>query len=153
MLKFFPVIERLLLTLWVGGMWCIGYIVAPLLFAVVAERQLAGMIAGKMFDAIHIIGLMCGALLLLGACAGLGKAALRDWRIGVLLAMLAIIVLSQWGIRPEMMELKQQDYLADPALKAEFAKWHGISSVLYLINSLLGLLLVIKGVTPIRRAE
>lgn len=153
MLKFFPVTERILLTLWVGGMWCVGYIVAPLLFDVLADRQLAGMIAGRMFDAIHIIGLLCGSILLLGAFGCQGKAGLRAWRIWVLLAMLTIIVLGQWGIRPEMIELKQQDYLADPALKAEFAKWHGISSLLYLLNSLLGLLLVIKGAIPIRRAE
>ncbi|NOX26610.1 MAG: DUF4149 domain-containing protein, partial [Gammaproteobacteria bacterium] len=41
--------ERILLTLWVGGTWTVGYIVAPVLFKFLeADRQLAGALAGEM---------------------------------------------------------------------------------------------------------
>jgi len=56
--------ERILLTLWVGGLWAIGYIVAPALFANLEDRALAGTLAGVMFNIIAWVGLACGSLLL-----------------------------------------------------------------------------------------
>ena len=44
--------ERVLLTLWVGGLWAIGYMVAPALFATLEDRALAGNLAGLMFEII-----------------------------------------------------------------------------------------------------
>ncbi|HEV7822096.1 MAG TPA: DUF4149 domain-containing protein, partial [Burkholderiales bacterium] len=44
------------LTLWIGGLWAIGYIVAPTLFYSVADRTLAGMLAGKLFTLIAYVG-------------------------------------------------------------------------------------------------
>ena len=60
---FFMVGERILLTLWVGGLWAIGYIAAPTLFAMLDDRKLAGALAGQMFHIISYIGLVCGTLL------------------------------------------------------------------------------------------
>ena len=34
------------ITLWVGGLWAIGYIAAPVLFSSLGDRQLAGVVAG-----------------------------------------------------------------------------------------------------------
>ena len=41
--------DRILLTLWVGSLWAIGYIAAPTLFATLEDRALAGTLAGAMF--------------------------------------------------------------------------------------------------------
>ena len=38
-----------LLVLWIGGMWAIGYVAAPVLFANLGDKQLAGMLAGRLF--------------------------------------------------------------------------------------------------------
>ena len=35
------------ITLWIGGMWAVGYVVAPMLFATLGDRQLAGVVAGN----------------------------------------------------------------------------------------------------------
>ena len=32
-----------------GGLWAIGYLAAPVLFASLGDKMLAGMLAGKMF--------------------------------------------------------------------------------------------------------
>ena len=53
------------ITLWVGGMWAIGYIVAPVLFNSLGDRQLAGVVAGKLFALIGWIGLGSAAYLML----------------------------------------------------------------------------------------
>ncbi len=39
------------LTLWIGGLWVIGYLVAPTLFYTLSDRALAGSLAGKLLNA------------------------------------------------------------------------------------------------------
>ena len=38
--------ERILLTLWVGGLWSVGYLAVPVLFHGLNDRRLAGMVSG-----------------------------------------------------------------------------------------------------------
>ncbi len=139
--------ERILLTLWVGGTWAIGYIATPALFNVLeADRQLAGTIAGEILRAILIIGLICGVILLIsGTLSGL-SAALKSWRWWLIVAMLLLILVSLFSVHPMIAELKLQKEVIDAVeYKAQFGKLHGLSAILYLILSLLGLVLIIFG--------
>lgn len=138
--------ERLLLTVWMGVTWSVGYLVAPVLFQTLDDRKIAGQLAGQMFDLAHIIGALCGVLLLLIAIYSHGRQAMYAWRPWVLVVMLLLIAIIELYIRPQMLELKSQDMFSSPQLAAEFGRLHGASSVCYLINSLLGVLLVIRGV-------
>lgn len=131
--------ERILLTLWVGGLWAIGYMVAPALFANLDDRALAGSLAGVMFDIIAWVGLSCGALLLLFNQLRSGPGQHFNWRALVLAAMLALVAAGQFWMAPAIAELREQGL----AGSAQFARLHGIASVLYLATSLLGLWLVI----------
>ncbi len=126
--------------------WTVGYLVAPVLFQQLDSRMLAGQLMGEMFGLVHLIGAVCGGLLLLVALHSYGRRFLQAWRVWVLLIMLLLIALIEFYIRPQMVEIKAQGLFSDAQLAAEFGRLHGASSVCYLINSLLGLLLVIKGV-------
>ena len=64
--------ERILLTLWVGGMWIVGPVVTPTLFKMLDDRVLAGTVAGQLFTIMSFIGLFCGAMLLLSHAWSLG---------------------------------------------------------------------------------
>ena len=64
MRRFADALYHVTLTLWVGGLWTIGYLVVPTLFAALADRQLAAMLAGKLFVLIGWVGLACAAYLL-----------------------------------------------------------------------------------------
>jgi uncharacterized membrane protein len=131
--------ERIILTLWVGGMWAIGYIVAPALFSSLDDRALAGSLAGVMFRSIAWIGLFCAILLLAGN--QLRSAGRRlNWRAVVLIVMLVIIVIGQFVLAPLISSLRA----AGAANAAAFAWAHGAASLLYMVNSLLGLLLVVR---------
>ncbi|MBN4078667.1 DUF4149 domain-containing protein [Gammaproteobacteria bacterium AH-315-C21] len=139
--------ERILLTLWVGGTWTIGYIAAPVLFNFLdTDRQLAGAIAGEMLRAMLTIGLICGVILLIsGALSGL-NAALKSWRWWLIVAMLVIILVSLFGVHPMVAELKLQKDLMDAIeYKSQFGKLHGLSAAIYLLLSILGLVLVVFG--------
>jgi len=133
--------ERILLTLWVGGMWTVGYVVAPTLFGVLDDRQLAGMIAGNLFTTMSYIGLVCGGLLLIG---NIYRSSIKDKTNYILLLMLVLIAIGQFVIQPMMVELKAQGLVVGSVAAANFGKLHGVSSVLFLITSIAGLLLVIK---------
>jgi hypothetical protein len=141
--------ERVLLTLWVGGLWMTGLVVAPVLFKRY-ERMLAGDIAGRLFAASSLLGMLCGALLLAFAVARARRGVWRDWRAGVLVIMLVITVIGEFGLAARMRELKELMILRPvaPTVTSEFGRLHGIASLLFLANSALGLVLVIFGMRP-----
>jgi hypothetical protein len=134
------------LTLWVGGLWAIGYIVAPTLFATLADRQLAAMLAGKLFILIGWIGLGCAAYLLIFMLLRIGSAALKRWSFWLVLLMLGLTAASQFGIHPLLAQLKADALpreVMESVMRDRFVTWHGIASILYLMQSLLGLLVVV----------
>jgi len=142
-MTFFPKLEQVLLTLWVGGLWAIGYIAVPSLFYTLDDRRLAGELAGQMLQSIHVIGLVCGALLLIGLFYDLGRQFFRQWRGWFLMAMLLLTVLAVFVLQPMMVDLKAQGPLIKGSdLAVSFGRLHGVASLLYLLSSLMGLALV-----------
>lgn len=140
--------QRILLTLWVGGLWAVGYIVVPMLFHALDDRRLAGELAGRLFGVMNLLGLACGLLLLASALYYAGRAWLRSWQVWTLAAMLVLIGISEFGLVPMMQALKTANplgFIPDTADAQRFGRLHGIASVLYLATSLLGLALVIFG--------
>jgi len=135
-------------TLWVGGLWAIGYMVAPTLFAALHDnKQTAGMLAGRMFQVIAYVGMGCGVYLLLFRLSRYGASALKQAFFWTALAMLLLAIGGHFGIQPIMESLKAQA-MPQEVMKSMFADrfstWHGISSIVYMIESLLGLVLVLK---------
>lgn len=135
------------LTLWVGGLWTIGYLVVPTLFATLADRQLAGVLAGKLFALIGWVGLTCAGYLLTFIFFRVGRAALQQAVFWAILLMLVMTAASLFGIQPLLAQLKAEALpreVTESVLRDRFVAWHGISSILYLLQSLLGLLVVVS---------
>lgn len=134
------------ITLWVGGLWAIGYLTAPVLFASLGDRHLAGMVAGKLFALIGWLGLGCAIYLLVFLVSRWGGQVFRKPVFWLVLLMLLMVAGSQFGIQPLMAQLKADALpheVMESMLRDRFATWHGVSSILYLMQSLLGLWLVI----------
>jgi hypothetical protein len=139
-------IEAAAITLWVGSLWAVGYLAVPTLFANLPDRVLAGALAGKLFGAVAWIGIGCGALLLVVALGQSGAAALRQGQSWVIGAMLALTLAGHFGVQPVLQRLKDEVAPApvmESANRGAFARWHGVSSGLYLVQSVLGLALVV----------
>jgi len=134
-----------MLVLWIGGIWAIGYVAAPVLFASLDDKQLAGMLAGKLFEWMAWIGIAAATYLLIYRVARDGAAALKTLFFWAVALMLALTLVGLFGIQPVMQSLKDQAMplaVMQSVFADRFARWHGISSILYLIQSMLGLLLV-----------
>lgn len=135
-----------LVTLWVGAVWSIGYIVAPTLFGVLGDRTLAGNVAGRLFAIVGWIGIGASTYVLGFLFVRLGWRAFRSGIFWLVLAMLLTTLASQLGIQPLMAQMKADAWpreVMDTVMRGRFATWHGISSVLYLVQSVLGLLLIL----------
>lgn len=134
------------ITLWVGGLWAIGYMAAPVLFVQLADRQMAGMVAGKLFALIAWIGLGSAAYLVIFLLARWGVRLFRQSVFWLVILMAGMAAIQLFGIQPLMAQLKVDALpreVMESVLRDRFATWHGVSSILYLMQSLLGLWLVV----------
>ena len=64
----------------------------------------------------------------------------------VTLAMLVLVLAGEFGVQTVMESLRAQALpkeVMESVLRDRFMTWHGVSSVLYVIQSLLGLVLVV----------
>ncbi len=159
-MRFLPYLRRVVVTIWAGSLWTVGYLVAPVLFATLPKRSLAGSIAGNMFRAETWLSIVCGVILL-GLLALPVRDAVRaeadsvraEWLrtrkvlVGVVLAMLACTLIGYFGLQPAIAAIRDAagpGGLQDAAMRERFGLLHALSSGLYLLQSLLALLLVWK---------
>lgn len=134
--------------LWVGGFIAIGFLVVPVLFTTLGDRQIAGVIAANLFKLNAYIGVGVCSLLMLVAnhLAILGKCSYRQIR-WILLLMLMCAVAAAFIIIPWMNALRDQALqlgipVHDTSNAKLFGFLHAASSVIYIIQSILGIALV-----------
>ena len=138
----------LIAGLWVGSLLTVGYLVAPAIFSTMTDRQAAGMVAGSIFrieaylSLIVCIGLMVLSNLLVNR--GLNQFRLIRW---ILLAMLLCSVAAAFIFIPWMNTLRDNalaqgmPVMVSPSATL-FGRLHGVSSILFMLQSLLGIFLV-----------
>ena len=139
--------RALLVTLWAGSLWTVGYLAAPLFLATLPDRMLAGTIAGSLFRAEAWLSLICGALLLLMFGADRNRPA-RFACTKLILAMLSCVIIGHFGVQPYMAEMRaaavQAGGVMDEAMRSRFGVLHGVASIFYLLQSLLAVALVLR---------
>lgn len=147
----YPVAQRLFLIivgLWVGSLLTVAYLVAPAIFINLQDRQVAGMIAGAIFRVESYLSvLICVGLLVFANV--LVNRKLNHYRLirWILLVMLVCSALASFALIPYMDALREEAFLQGMSVMASpsatlFGRLHGISSGLFLIQSLLGLFLI-----------
>jgi hypothetical protein len=144
-----------ILTLWVGSVITVGYIVAPTLFATLSDRQVAGMVAGALFRVEGIISMILSVGLIVFANLlvkrGCGRYKNIRW---YLLTMLVCSVISAFVLEPMMDSLREEalshgfPVMLSPLAQA-FSRLHTFASVVYLLQSLIGLVLLWRLSKPI----
>ncbi len=144
--RLFSALDHIAVALWAGGLWIVGYLVAPLLFLKAPERAIAGQLAGQMFAAMALVGLGCAIYLLVYRLARQGFAAMKQVVFWVVVLMAVLAVAGHFGVQPILASLKTQALpreVMESVFRDRFATWHGVASILYLIESLLAVALVL----------
>jgi len=139
-------LHYLAVTLWVGVLWTVGLMVVPTLFQFLPDKVVVGSLAARLFMYTALLGLACGAYLLLFRLVRFGGQALRHGFFWITLVMVVLTLIGQFGVQPILEALREQAWpkrVADTVFRERFATWHGVASVLYVIECGLGLLLVL----------
>ncbi len=141
-------IFSLISGLWVGSFITIGFLVVPVLFSSLGDRQVAGLVAANLFKTTAYIGVALSAFLMVMA-NHLVRQGDEHYRIirWILLGMLACTVGAAFIIIPWMDSLRDQALYLGLSVRestnaAIFARLHGVSSAIFMIQSVLGLALV-----------
>ena len=140
--------------LWVGSILTVGYLVAPVIFSTLTDRQVAGMVAGSIFKVeAYLSTIICIALMVLANL--LVTRGLTQYKIIrlILLGMLLCSVAASFVFIPWMNTLRDQALLNGmPVMLSPsadvFGKLHGASSIVFMIQSALGLYLVWRLTKP-----
>jgi hypothetical protein len=141
-------LDRVLIALWVGALWTVGFVVAPVLFAEL-DRHTAGSLAGILFHYLNFAGLTIGGWLLLR-----NRLTSQATVPALLLTlMLLLILINEFGLAPEIAVLRETGFPAGSEEASRFGLLHAAASVLYLINALFGLTLVVIGVRGVARQD
>jgi hypothetical protein len=143
-----------ILTLWVGSIITVGYIVTPALFATLSDPQVAGMVAGALFRIEGIISMVLSVSLIVFANLlvkrGCGRYKNIRW---YLLVMLICASISAFIFVPMMDSLREEalsqgfPVMMSP-LAGAFSRLHTYASTLYLLQSLIGLVLLWRLTKP-----
>ena len=141
-------LSAILISIWLGMQLTVGYVVAPTLFRHL-ERTQAGNSAGEFFDLVAYLGLFAWTVTYFTLRTGAADYGFErrnnlpsglSW-MGVLIMLLGI---NQFAVTPAIKALKANEgnWLLD-LVGGSFAMWHGISSTIYMVCSLLGAILCI----------
>ena len=143
--SFWQGLGSLVLVIWIGSLLALGAIAAPVLFSALDDKQLAGMLAGKMFGVGAWVGMTAGVVLLLHRLVRDGTTALKSWFFWGVLLMFLLTLAGHFGVQPILQSLKNQALplaVMQSVFADRFSQWHGISRILWIIQSVLGLALV-----------
>jgi len=150
-------LQVLIATAWVGSIWTIGYLVAPTLFATLPDRMLAGSVAAQLFFVEAWFSVVCAIVQLLllivllrsstALCLQTGWLATVRASLAVggyiILGMLTCTVLGYFVLHPFMSALRATG-LVLPDAKWKFGLLHTVSSGFYLVQSVLGVVLMLR---------
>jgi len=109
-MSFLRFLMLLSLVVWVGGITFLSFVEAPTAFGVLPSRHLAGTVVGRSLGILHGLGLIAGIVFL--ACSLLysristGSAHALAARHLVILAMLVLTSVSQFGVSSRMAALR-----------------------------------------------
>jgi len=109
-MSFLRFLMLLSLVCWIGGLIFFAFVVAPTAFSVLPTSHLAGNVVGRSLGKLHWIGLISGIVFLVSSLLYSrftdGTAHVFAARHVLLCTMLALTLISQFGIIPRMDALR-----------------------------------------------
>jgi len=129
-------LAAVLAALWAGSLTTICAVVAPTLFATLADRRLAGETAGHFFHLASLIGLAIGAVLLILVLARRLRLPAR-WGSTLIVVTAGLPLLSQLALGPAMRGAQAAGDMS------RFGLLHGVSAILFFAACIGAIVLVV----------
>ena len=129
--------RQLVLALWAGVLASIGGLVAPTLFAILANRVVAGGLAAELFRRTTYLSIVLA--LILTALGRRGERGRFGQRQLAPLVPAVLLGISEWGIRP----LLEAARAASGPVGRAFIAWHAVSSVVFVLATLVVVALLV----------
>lgn len=143
-------IVAFLVAAWFGMQVGFGYIAAPFIFSYLRSKStddgvgiLAGDMAGYLFHWVNYIGLVVWALAYLVNC-GADRFKRRYFSGSQLFILLLLLLtaMNEFLFTPVIVAFKtEQGHWLMEIFGGGFGMWHGISSLIYLLTSIIGFFL------------
>jgi len=131
----------LLTSLWLGMQVMAGYVAAPILFERLGKQE-AGNIAGVLFSINNYFGLLAWIVAWLVVRSSQNRSLNNNDKVApkFIILLLLLTASNQFLISPVIAAHKTgtANWLLS-LLGGSFGMWHGISSIIYLVCSVLGL--------------
>jgi hypothetical protein len=109
-MSFLRYLMLLSLIVWLGGLIFFAFVLAPTAFAVLPSRHLAGSVVGRSLGMLHWMGIVSGIIFLASSIlySRLTKGTPHVFaaRHVLICLMLALTLISQFGIMPRMDTLR-----------------------------------------------
>ena len=113
------------LVVWVGGVIFLSFGEAPTVFGVLPSRHMAGAVVGKSLTILHWMGLISGVVYLVSSMAysQMMRGRMHPFaaRHVLIVLMLLLTAVSQFGITPRMRQLRAE--MAKPGA------WHDSNQI------------------------
>ncbi len=137
---------KLFLPIWAGSLWWM-IIVAKVLFDKIPSAFLAGIVAGQLFHYLSYFSLGMSVLIFLHLFKYHGWSSVKSSQFWLILLIAAIVLINFFGIQPTLEALKinaQPKEVMESIFADRFAMWHGISSISFLVQTLLVTILMLR---------
>lgn len=146
MKTFLRFLQSLSLTLWVGAIVYLSFVVAPAVFTTLTNMDQAGALVGIILTRLHWLGVICGVVYVIVTLI-LARSPRGLVRLGsvAVIVMIVLTLISQLGVIHRMDQLRDQmgSYAQTPAtspVRMEFNHLHSVSADLEGLVLLFGLI-------------
>ena len=153
----------LALVVWIGGIILFAFVVAPALFSgILPTNQLAGEVVSRVLGRLHWMAIICAAIFLLASLGwnamAIGSARLLAAKHILIVLMLALTLIAQFGITPRMQRLRTSMGVIDSASTADTRRlefdrlhqWSTRTEGAVLLLGLIAIFLVAREANPRR---
>ena|ERR1700683_3055369 len=132
-MSFLRFLMLLSLVVWIGGLIFFAFVLAPSAFAILPTRHIAGNLVGRTLGVLHWMGIFSGLIFLASSLLynQLTRGTPRAFaaRNVLIVLMLALTLVSQFGISPRMDTLRAtigeiDSVPADNPARAQFDALH-----------------------------
>ena len=121
--------------------------VTYVIFNIIPSSYIAGVIVSNLFSYMNLFGMIA---LILALVYGFHVESIRFFKkiqAWLALFLLLILCISFFGINPILEALKLEAFpkeVMESVFANRFSAWHGIASIAYLIQCILGIFLLLK---------